>query len=107
MPASPRATHIHIEKNGDVLIKWSDGIESRYSSLDLRDACRCAGCRDERTGKKTLERAAIRPDIYPDQVEPVGNYVVAFTWNDGHREGIYTWELLRGLSEKCPESEPV
>jgi len=103
---SVRPTRIHVEKNGDVLVGWSDGIESHYTSLDLRDACRCAGCRDEMTGRKTLDRKAIRQDIYPDQLEQVGNYAISFVWNDGHREGIYTWELLRGLCPRCPEPEP-
>jgi len=31
----------------------------------------------------------------------VGNYALQFRWGDGHGEGIYTWELLRGLCE-CP-----
>jgi DUF971 family protein len=28
-------------------------------------------------------------------VEMVGNYALQFMWADGHRTGIYTFELLR------------
>lgn len=31
-------------------------------------------------------------------VEPVGNYAVRLTFDDGHRTGIYTWEYLAGLA---------
>ncbi|MEW6775977.1 MAG: DUF971 domain-containing protein [Bdellovibrionota bacterium] len=98
MASAFRATAIHVEKNGDLLVTWSDGLKATYRALDLRDACRCAGCRDERTGEKILDRKAIRTDIYPDVIEPVGNYAIAIAWNDGHREGIYSWEYLRELA---------
>jgi DUF971 family protein len=26
--------------------------------------------------------------------ELVGAWAIGFTWNDGHRTGIYSWELL-------------
>ncbi len=100
---SARAAKIHVEKNGEVQITWTDGRLSRYPALDLRDACRCAVCRDEHTGKKILDRAAIRPDVYPDDIAPVGNYAIAITWNDGHKEGIYSWRHLRGLDPNCPD----
>ena len=32
-------------------------------------------------------------------VDGVGNYAVAFTWQDGHNTGLYSWRLLRAL---CP-----
>lgn len=96
-------TAIHIEKNGDIIITWNDGISSLFKSLDLRDACRCASCRNEFTGEKVLDRSNIRSDIYPEDLQTVGNYAMQITWNDGHRDGIYTWELLRGMDPKCPE----
>jgi DUF971 family protein len=32
-------------------------------------------------------------------LEAVGNYAIAFTWQDGHNTGIYSFRLLRKL---CP-----
>ena len=31
-------------------------------------------------------------------VEPVGNYAVQLTFNDGHKSGIYSWDLLHDLA---------
>lgn len=31
-------------------------------------------------------------------VEPVGNYAVQLAFNDGHKSGIYSWELLHDLA---------
>lgn len=33
------------------------------------------------------------------RVEPVGSYALRFRWDDGHDQGIYTWERLRAI---CP-----
>jgi hypothetical protein len=33
--------------------------------------------------------------------ETIGAYAMKFSWGDGHDQGIYTWEHLRGLCE-CP-----
>lgn len=31
-------------------------------------------------------------------VEPVGNYAVLLAFNDGHKSGIYSWDLLHDLA---------
>ena len=31
-------------------------------------------------------------------VEPIGNYAVQLAFNDGHKSGIYSWELLHDLA---------
>ncbi|MBB4197648.1 hypothetical protein CCR94_13055 [Rhodoblastus sphagnicola] len=31
-------------------------------------------------------------------VDPVGNYALRLTFDDGHHTGLYTWEYLRELS---------
>ncbi len=32
-------------------------------------------------------------------VEPVGNYAVKLTFDDGHNTGLYTWEYLHKLGQ--------
>jgi DUF971 family protein len=80
-----------------IIINWADGKTTRLSYKDLRDACRCAGCVDELTGKKTLDRNSISDHIGVDEPEPVGHYGIRFAFTDGHDTGIYTWERLRSL----------
>lgn len=42
------------------------------------------------------------PAIELINVEAVGSYAISLLWNDGHREGIYSWNYLRAL---CPCNE--
>lgn len=65
----------------------------------LRFHCRCAACVDEWTRERKIQMEQIRPDIKPVRVEPVGRYAVQIDWNDGHRTGIYTYELLHQIAE--------
>ena len=50
-----------------------------------------SGDRILQTGKKHVNISA---------VEPVGNYAIKLTFDDGHDTGIYTWEYLRELGEQ-------
>lgn len=35
------------------------------------------------------------------QLEPVGNYAVRITFDDGHDTGLYVWDYLRDLGENA------
>jgi len=80
-------------------ITWSEGHESRYAVRDLRLACRCAVCVNERTGERQLNPDTVPADVHPVKIRPVGNYALHIAWSDGHTTGIYQFELLRTL---CP-----
>jgi DUF971 family protein len=43
-----------------------------------------------------------KPAARPTQAEGVGKYAIRFKWNDGHDQGIYSWQFLR---EVCPCEE--
>ncbi len=54
-------------------------------------------------GKKyESAKEAVRADVVPQEIEPVGRYGMRITWSDGHNLGIYTFEYLRKL---CPCEE--
>lgn len=91
--APPEA--IDLTPDGAVRILWPGGLEQKVPFKRLRDACPCAGCIEEWTGKKTLDPATIPEDIRPLAITPVGNYAVQISWSDGHSSGIYTWDALR------------
>lgn len=86
---------IDVDDRNDFVIAWEEGKVARVPSLDLRDACPCAGCIEEMTGRKVLDRATLPPDVRPLRVDPVGSYAIQIQWSDGHSSGIYTWETLR------------
>jgi DUF971 family protein len=86
-------------------LAWSDGHVGPCSVRTLRDRCPCAGCSGETVLLRTFPGSPA-PDDVPGKYElvradVVGNYAVQLTWGDGHREGLYTWDVLRGLCE-CP-----
>lgn len=91
---------------GHARIVWSDGHESVFEPAHLRRMCPCAECKGSHGGPpkafKILTTQQVRSaprQIVIERVEPIGNYAMAFTWGDGHKEGIYTWPLLR---DECP-----
>ena len=86
---------IEIADGGAIRILWPGGAEVTVSAARMRDACPCAGCVEEGTGRKLLDPATIPADIRPLEIAPVGSYAVQFRWSDGHSTGIYSWETLR------------
>lgn len=88
-----------------MVIAWSDGHESTYRPSYLRKICPCAECKGTHSGKPKAfniltarQATGLHREIAIDQVDPVGNYAIAFLWGDGHREGIYSWSYLRSMS---------
>ncbi len=78
-----------------VTVEWADGHTSVYSARELRQACPCAGCVDEVTGRRTLDVDAVPDDTHTRDVALVGNYALSILFSDGHSTGIYTFRMLR------------
>lgn len=83
----------------EFLLTWEDGHRSLYSFPYLRFLCPCAGCVDEHTGKRTIQKESVPDDIKSTEMAPVGRYAVKFRFSDGHQTGIYSFEYLRKI---CP-----
>lgn len=81
----------------DLTVEWRDGVVAHYPFFHLRDACPCASCVDEMTGKKVLDPKQIPPDIHVRKADYVGNYALRLEWSDGHDSGIYSFRYLREL----------
>lgn len=45
------------------------------------------------------EIAAVTEDVTPVSLSKRGNYAVSVAWSDGHRGGIYSYEVLRKVAE--------
>lgn len=50
----------------------------------------------QRQEKPTYTPGKLEVNI--SSIEPVGNYAIKLFFDDGHRNGIYSWELLEGLA---------
>jgi DUF971 family protein len=92
----PEPVEIRHERSARrVVITWADGHESVYGLDYLRSWCPCAGCQGHAPVAKRLETTG--QELV--QIDTVGNYAIAPTWQDGHNTGIYSFRFLRGL---CP-----
>ena len=94
----------------DLAIQWKDGTETRYPLFALREACPCAGCVDEMTGRRVIDPKTIPPDIHILKAEYVGHYALRLFWSDRHDSGIYAFAYLRELADNpglLPKGHPV
>jgi len=91
---------IHLFKT-ELAILWEDGSESIVPFTTLRSACPCAFCSGE---KDVLGNKYGGVDVKLDQAitiikyEKVGYYGLQFFFSDRHKDGIYTFELLKKLA---------
>src|SRR4051794_2768954 len=96
------AMPLAMRREGDhLVIEWSDGLVARLDWKTLRNACPCAGCKDERATPPAPFRLP-KPEelvpLAPAGMPRVGRYAYKIVWSDGHDTGIYTLEHLYELS---------
>lgn len=87
---------------GLVHIQWQDQTETLVTPRSLRQACPCASCVEEFTGKQLLDPATVSADIKVQEITPVGRYALRFAFSDGHGTGLYTFSHVRKLGEEKP-----
>lgn len=85
---------IRKKSDTEMSIDWDNGETTVVPFTELRFQCRCAECVDEWTRRRRITRDKVKPDVRPTKVELVGRYAVQFDWSDGHRTGIYPFDLL-------------
>lgn len=86
----------------EVAIRWDDGQESYITFATLRAASPSAEVKGERDIFGTVYGGEAPRDYRGVEVtgwERVGNYAIRFDFSDGHRTGLYAYELLRKLGE--------
>lgn len=84
----------------EVAINWSDGRESYITFAALRAASPSAEVRGEHDifGQKYGgEAAQSHASVEVTGWEQIGNYAIRFEFSDGHRTGLYSYDLLRQL----------
>jgi DUF971 family protein len=87
-------------------IEWSDGRESTWSAVELRNACPCAHCIDEHTGVQRYDASRTPADLTTTDVRLMGHYALAIEFADRHATGIFPFRMLRALDD-ARESGPV
>ncbi len=101
-PAAPSPVALSFELGADgreLVLRWNDGQVNHLLARELRQACPCASCVEELTGKKLVAPESVPPGLTMGSVTQVGRYALSFAFGDGHRTGIYDWGLLRALCD--------
>lgn len=84
----------------EVAIRWDDGRESFISYATLRAASPSAEVQGERDIFGHQYGGEVPKNFVGIEVtnwERIGNYALRFSFSDGHRTGLYTYDLLRQL----------
>ena len=86
----------------EVAIRWDDGRESFITFATLRAASPSASVRGERDifghqygGEAPRDYRGVEVTGW----ERIGNYAIRFDFSDGHRTGLYAYDMLRARGE--------
>ena len=95
-------TPIQIEplSPSQMFISWTNQEKYAVPYIEIRFACPCAGCINEHTGERMVQKTSLPSDVRPTQVELVGRYAVKITWSDRHNTGIYHYDRLFDICQK-------
>lgn len=93
---TPVALH-RSSTEGQLRIRWDDGVEQYIAFARLRGACPCSQCRAARLqGRIDLVAAGVAL-----QELNLQGYGVQLVFDDGHDRGIYPWSYLRELGRQA------
>jgi DUF971 family protein len=79
-------------------VRFDDGADFALPAELLRVESPSAEVQGHGPGQKTT--VAGKRGVSVSDIEPVGNYAVRLTFDDGHDTGIFSWEYLRELGER-------
>lgn len=96
---TPWPTEIRLKRDRRALgVAFDDGVELEVPAELLRVLSPSA----EVQGHSPEQRQTVggKKDVSITAVDPVGNYAVRLTFDDGHNTGIFTWGYLRKLGDE-------
>jgi DUF971 family protein len=94
--SAPRPTDIKLRTASRLLeIAFDDGSKFELTFEYLRVFSPSAEVRGHGGGEGVLQVG--KENVGITAVEPVGNYALRLTFNDGHDTGLYSWSLLHEL----------
>ena len=94
---------VDVDRSEGVTIRFADGYVTRLGLTELRRGCPCATCRTQRDrGEASWPRPDSPEGLRIIDAQLHGAYAVQFTWNDGHRTGLYSFDLLRDWEPEPP-----
>ena len=95
----PKPTDLAFDAEGNLLVRWEDGKESKWAPKWLRARCPCAECVEEWSGRRVVGEAQVKDDVKPLGMQEVGRYAIQINWSDRHSTGIWSWDYLLKLRD--------
>ena len=92
-----RPTNITYRKRSKVLLLEYGADQAEIPAELLRVYSPSAEVRGHSPDQKRLQTG--KKHVAVTSIEPVGNYGIRLSFDDGHDTGIYAWEYLRDLAE--------
>lgn len=83
------------QKSAELEIAFDDDARYTLSAEYLRVYSPSAEVRGHGEGQEVLQTG--KRDVNITDIEPVGQYAVKLTFDDGHDSGLYSWDYLYGL----------
>jgi len=96
---TPWPTEIRLKKDRrGIAVRFDDGVVHELAAEMLRVLSPSA----EVQGHSPEQRKTVggKKDVSISAVDPVGNYAVRLTFDDGHNTGLFTWAYLRKLGDE-------
>jgi DUF971 family protein len=78
-------------------IVLDEGLRYRFSYEFLRVFSPSAEVRGHGRGQEILQVGKLNVNLL--DIEPIGNYALKLTFDDGHDSGLYSWDYLSELAE--------
>ncbi len=102
MKLAPVATEIELKSEERLfVITFEDGAKFELSYEFLRVYSPSAEVQGHSPSEAVLQVG--KREVAIKEVDPVGNYALRITFDDGHHTGLYSWEWLYELGEKRDE----
>ena len=99
----PRPTDIRLHRASHVLeVAFDTGETFRLPCEYLRVHSPSAEVMGHGPGQRVLQVGKRNVNI--DAINPVGNYAVQLSFDDGHQTGLYSWDVLYDLGRHQAEN---
>ena len=98
-PTTPWPIEIRLNRDRKALtVRFDDGVDHSLPAEYLRVLSPSA----EVQGHSREQRKTVpgKKDVSISAVDPVGNYAVRLTFDDGHDTGLFSWTYLRKLGDE-------
>ena len=102
----PRPTDIKLRTQSRVLdVTFDDGARFELPFEYLRVFSPSAEVTGHSAGEGILQTG--KKNVGVSAIEPVGNYAIKLTFDDGHDTGLYTWDRLYRIGAERAQLEAL